>query len=283
MTDKVDEFIQYISETGVSANTIEAYGRDLRRLAEYLATKGITEPQYTDAAELVQYIEGLRASGMSAATVSRAAASIRRFFAFALRRGYAFTDPSTLLKAPKVIRKVPMILSEREARRIIAAVDTDTVKGLRDKAILELMLSTGIGAGELLSLNTDKVDLERRQLIVGKKERELDIGKRTNNALRAYAQVRGRLLTDSKDCGAFFISCAGDRMTRQGLCKLIHVCGLNAGLDGVTPLTLRHSFAVAALEHGKDINALQRMLGHATLAGVIEYKNLATREAAYRT
>lgn len=274
MTDKINEFIKYISETGVAANTREAYGRDLRQLAKYLEAKGITELTEIDAAVLLEYIDELKLSGKSAATVSRAAASVRRFFAFALMKGYTFSDPSELLKAPKVIRKVPMVLTEKDAKRIIAAVDTDTVKGLRDRAILELMLATGIGVGELLSLNTCDVDPANRRLIAGKMKRELDIGKRTNNALLAYAEARTRLLTGNKDCGAFFLSCAGERMTRQGLYKLIHACGVSAGLDGVTPFTLRHSFAVAALNHGKDVNALQKMLGHATAAGAAEYRNL---------
>ena len=278
MTDKIERFIKYISETGVSTNTKEAYGRDLRRLEAFCKTRGIIELTDLDAAELMQYIDELRLRGLSAATVSRTVASIRRFFAFALRQGYTFSDPSKLLKAPKVIRKTPMLLSEKEAKRIIAAVDVSSVKGLRDRAILELMLASGIGAGELLNLNTVDVELECRRLTVGKKKRALDIGKRTSKVLSAYAERRSELLTGNKDSGAFFLSCAGERLTRQGLYKLIHTCGINAGLDGVTPITLRHSFAVAALSHGKDANALRQMLGHATAAGVAEYRNLAVRD-----
>ncbi len=278
MTDRISEFVEYIEETGAASNTRDAYERDIKLLIRQLELDGVRELQDISSAELMQYIDELQAKGRSAATISRTVASIRRFFTFTHGRGYTFSDPSELLTTPKVIKKTPTILSEKEVKRIIASVDTDTPKGLRDKAMLELIMSTGISVSEIIELKRADVDLKSQTINVGNKRR-INISKKTTDSLRAYTEVRDKLLNGHEDSEVFFLSYAGRKMSRQGLWKIIRACGANAGIDNITPQMLRHSFAVSALRHGKDAVSIQRMLGHTTKVGVTEYQNLAAAES----
>ena len=275
MTDRLSEFVQYIDESGVAANTREAYERDIRLLMRQLSADGVRELEDISSAELMQYVDGLSAKGKSTATISRTVASIRRFFAFTHSRGYTFSDPSEMLKTPKVIKKTPAILSDKDIKRIIMSVDTDTTKGIRDKAMLELIISTGIGATEILELTVSDVDLRSQTVSAGSKKRRVSISKRAADMLRAYDEVRDKLLNGQEDCGVFFLSCSGRRMSRQGLWKIIRAAGVDAGIDNITPQMLRHSFAVSALRHGKDVGTVQKILGHTTKAGALEYQSMA--------
>lgn len=274
-TDRISEFIEYISETGVSNNTKQAYERDLRIIKRYLDDNGVCELADIGSADLMQYIEYILEQGRSAATVSRNIASMRRFFAFTHSRGYTFSDPSELLKAPKVIRKTPDILSEKDIRKLIGSVDQDSVKGIRDRAILELLAGTGISVSEVLALDTEDADLRARLMFLGDERRRIELSKKLCDILKKYLNVRHKLAADATECEAFFLSCAGGRMSRQGLWKLIHLYGRNAGIENMTPKILRHSFAVAALKHGKDVSTVQKMLGHASRTGTMEYRSIA--------
>ncbi len=274
-TDRISEFIEYISATGVSDNTKQAYERDLRIAKRYLDDNGVCELADIGSADLMQYIEYILDQGRSAATVSRNIASMRRFFAFTHSRGYTFSDPSELLKAPKVIRKTPDILSEKDIRRLIGTVDQESIKGIRDRAILELLAGTGISVSEILALDMEDVDLRTRMMFLGDEKRMIELSKKLCDILKKYMNVRHKLAADAAECEAFFLSCAGGRMSRQGLWKLIHLCGKNAGIENMTPKILRHSFAVAALKHGKDVSTVQKMLGHTSRTGTMEYRSLA--------
>ena len=274
-TDRISEFIEYISETGVSNNTKQAYERDLRIIKRYRDDSGLCELADIGSADLMQYIEYILEQGRSVATVSRNIASMRRFFAFTHSRGYNFSDPSELLKAPKVIRKTPDILSEKDIRKLIGSVDQDSVKGIRDRAILELLAGTGISVGEVLALDTEDADLRARLMFLGDERRRIELSKKLCDILKKYLNVRHKLAADATECEAFFLSCAGGRMSRQGLWKLIHLYGRNAGIENMTPKILRHSFAVAALKHGKDVSTVQKMLGHASRTGTMEYRSIA--------
>ena len=278
MNDKVNEFIQYIDELGVSVNTKEAYERDIRQLLRELEAEGIRELSEINPAELMQYIDGMNKKGRSTATISRTIASVRRFFEFTQKKGYTFSDPSEWLKAPKVIRKTPSVLSDKDMKRLISSIDTGSAKGMRDKALLELIMSTGIGVSELIELRKECINLEAQVITINGKQRKLSLGKRVTDTLRNYSAARDELLNGNADKGVYFVSCAGEKMSRQGLWKIIRLCGNNAGIANITPQMLRHSSAVSAMRHGKDANAVQHMLGHSTKTGVLEYKNLAAVE-----
>lgn len=139
-------------------------------------------------------------------------------------------------------------------------------------------MSTGISVSEIIELKRADVDLKSQTINVGNKRR-INISKKTTDSLRAYTEVRDKLLNGHEDSEVFFLSYAGRKMSRQGLWKIIRACGANAGIDNITPQMLRHSFAVSALRHGKDAVSIQRMLGHTTKVGVTEYQNLAAAES----
>lgn len=277
ITAGINEFINYIDSTGVSENTRQAYARDLKQLSRKLSESGVYELADIGTADLMQYIETISAEGKSAATISRNIASMRRFFSYTHSKGYTFSDPSEILKAPKVIRKKPTVLSDKDIKRLLNVPDTSTAKGIRDKAMLEVLAATGISVTELIELGIDDVDLKSQCIYAGSKKRRIGFGKRTIDALKDYSRCRGRLMTgDTEDDGTYFLSCAGEQMTRQGFWKVIRRCGQDAGIDNLTPQIMRHSFAVAALRHGKDVATVQKLLGHTSRAGSLEYRSLAS-------
>ena len=277
MQESIRQFDIYIKESGVSDNTRQAYIRDVRQLKSFLEEHGHMILADVGEAELTEYIEMLHGSGKSAATISRSIASVRKFFSFTCVKGYTFSDPSADLKAPKVIRKSPSVISDREIRKLISVPDITTVKGIRDRAMLELITSTGIGATELTELRVEDVDLAALTVTVGSSRRSISVSKRSAEAMKSYMKVRKKLIGDAEnDCGIFFLSCAGEKLTRQGFWKIVRTNGKKAGISEITPQILRHSFAVSALRHGKDAASLQRILGHSSKAGTMEYQSMAT-------
>ena len=155
--------------------------------------------------------------------------------------------------------------------------DTGTVKGIIDRAMLELITSTGIGATELTELRLQDVDMTSLSLFAGESHRSITISRKTAESLKNYLKVRKKLMRSNRtDCGAFFLSCAGERLTRQGFWKIVRGYGKKAGISEITPQILRHSFAVSALRHGKDAASLQKILGHSSKAGTLEYQNMAS-------
>ncbi len=274
MHNRLDEFISYIEEKGTAENTRQAYRRDLKALLTWLEERGITELSEVGEAELLEYAEEMEASGKSASTVSRNIASLRKFFAYTESMGYTYSDPSSALRAPKVIRKAPDVLSEKDIKRLLNAPDVTTDKGIRDKAILELMVATGLCVSEIIDIRTEDVDLASRVILVGADKRRIMISRKIIDYLKDYSKVRRQFVAAKEvDDGCYFVSCAGDRLTRQGFWKIIRTCGNSVGINGLTPKMLRHSFAVGMLRRGKDVLTLQKMLGHRSKAGSLEYQS----------
>ena len=275
MPEILVQFIEYMEQSGVSGNTRQAYQRDIRGLLGWLEEREIRELSSVTPADLQMYTELLEKDGKSAATISRNIASIKKFFAFAYRNGAVFADPSAELHGPKVIRKAPSVLNQTEVRKLLGVPDTATRKGLRDKAILEVMVGTGMCVSEIVSLQNGDVDIPGRVVYAGEERRPITISRTAAASLKDYLKVRDSFIPDpSAMQEAFFLSCAGAQMTRQGLWKIIRSCGSKAGIRTITPQTLRHSFAVSALRGGKDISSLQKMLGHRSRSGSLEYQSL---------
>ena len=275
----LQEFENYIGEElGKSANTRVSYVRDLRLLFTWLKEKGIDRLEGIGKSDLQAYIDHLSSMHRSNATISRCVASIRQFFVFAKSKGYIFEDPSASLKAPKVIRKAPKIADDSDLEKLLKAPDLSTLKGIRDKAMLELMMSTGLRVSELISLRTGDVDLKKRNIhVLGAqgKERIVAYPKEVAAYMNDYSLItRGQMIGSRPDDGAFFVSCQGEKMTRQGFWKLLKAYGKSAKLkEEITPYTLRHSFAVYALKRGDDLKKLQNTLGHRAIYSTNEYVN----------
>ena len=275
MTDRIQEFVDYIEGTGAAANTVQSYARDLKLMMNKMQENGINELAEIGSAELMQYIDGMAEEGKSAATISRSIASIRRFFAYTRSKGYTFSDPTEMLRGPKVIRKLPSILTDKQIKKLIAAPDVSRVKGIRDKAMIELVSAAGVNVSEIIEMKCDDVDLDAQTITIGVRRRQISLGKRNTATLRNYYKVRNKLLNGQPDDGAFFLSCSGAKMTRQGFWKIMHVYGNSIGIENMTPQMIRHSFAVSSLRRGKDIKAVQSSLGHISSTSSNEYKMLA--------
>lgn len=275
MTDKIQEFVDYIAETGAASNTVQSYARDLKLMMSYMMDNGINELADIGSAELMQYIEWMSGQGKSAATVSRSIASIRRFFTYTRSKGYTYSDPTEMLKGPKVIRKLPEIMTDKQIRKLIAAPDVSKVKGIRDKAMIALVCGAGVNVTEIIEMRCEDVDLDAQTVTVGSRRRQVSLGKRNTNTLRNYYKIRHKFLNGEEDDGVFFLSCSGFKMTRQGFWKIMHVYGNSIGIENMTPQMMRHSFAVLSLRRGKDIRTVQNSLGHISNTSSLEYKMLA--------
>ncbi|MDO4961461.1 MAG: tyrosine-type recombinase/integrase [Eubacteriales bacterium] len=278
MASAFQEFEKYINEKVGSVNTRLAYLRDISHMFEWLKTQEVYDAADVNGALLMQYIELMEKDGRTSATISRNIASMKKFFGFTKSKGYTFADPAANIKSPKVIRKSPEILSEKDIKKLLAAPDVSTAKGVRDKAILELMASTGINTSEIIALKVGDVNFRTQTVKVEADGRVIEFGRKTMDHLKAYSKVRKQFLEAGRAGDrTYFLSCAGEKLTRQGFWKIVRTCGKMAGIDEISPKTLRHSFAVAALRHGKDAAFIQQMLGHSSKAGVQEYKSLAEK------
>ncbi|MGH7515799.1 MAG: site-specific tyrosine recombinase XerD [Gemmatimonadales bacterium] len=257
-------------ESGHSANTVEAYLRDLRRLAEFAVAKGVREPAQVTRPLLREFVYLLKDLGLSAATIRREVSAIRTYYAFLVGEGRVPADPSDRLESPRRGRVLPDTLSVREVEGLLAAPHLDQPLAWRDRALLELGYGAGLRVSELCGLSmTDLLLTENLVRVFGKggKERLVPIGRTVIGAVSVYLhQVRPEL--DHGATGArVLLNARGRPLSRVGAWGIVKRAATSAGIrKRVTPHTLRHSFATHLLEGGADLRAVQEMLGHADLS-----------------
>jgi integrase/recombinase XerD len=259
-------------EKGLSANTLESYGRDLERFVGFIAAR--FAPQDLDSLAQAEVIGGylvhLQRSGLSARSVARHLTTLRNFYLFLLREGAISSDPTAHLRPPKRWHKIPKFLNISEIERIIQMPDQDRPTGLRDHAMLELLYATGLRVSELCRLNLADLNLELGVLRTtgkGDKQRMVPVGKAALAAVEAWSRNgRGRLLK-GRGSRYLFVTARGGCLTRQAFWILLRGYARKAGLFGhVTPHVIRHSFATHLLEGGADLRSVQMMLGHADIS-----------------
>jgi len=264
-----------VAERGLARNTVEAYRRDLERLAEELEGSG-EELAAAPATALQAHLRNLRRHGLSPRTIRRALASIRGFYAFLVEEGERDDDPAEHLVSPKTLRPLPKVLSERQVEALLDAPDLSTPLGVRDKAMVELLYATGLRVSELVGLELSQLRLDQGFLVAfgkGSKERIVPVGERAEAWLGSYlAEVRPGLVRGRAP--EVFVGRRGSGMTRQGFWKNLRQLGRQAGIADVSPHVLRHSFASHLLEHGADLRAVQMMLGHADLSTTQIYTHI---------
>lgn len=270
MTQDIQNFIQYLHQVKqTSVNTEVSYARDLRKMSEYLAAQGVVDLNAVTATNLNSYVLFLEKEGMKPSTISRNIASMKAFYHYLGKERRMVNDPSGLLKAPKIEKKMPTILSTEEVTRLLEQPGGNSPKELRDKAMLELLYATGIRVSELISLRIKDVNLQMEYVSCtdGHKERIIPFGKVARDALQSYLQNgRGRLIEEDS-CEWLFTNCSGQAMSRQGFWKLIKSYGKKAGIQAeITPHTLRHSFAAHLVSNGADLKSVQEMLGHSDIS-----------------
>lgn len=278
MKRALEEFIAYLyKEEGKSKNTCQSYERDLRQFFEFAEQRDTGLSEITG--DFIEFYENeLKENGKSVATISRLVASLKAFFGYALKNGWVSQDPTAMLHGPKVMKKKPGILSIAQVQKLLAQPDPGTEKGVRDRAMLELMAATGMRVSELIDLKFSDVDTEERRLVVRRERpREIRFDQKTAGYLQNYLGFARQKLLDKaeKDEGYLFLNISGEQMSRQGFWKLLKRYGKAAGIEqDLTPHTLRHSFAVNALDSGRAVREVQEILGHSDVSTTMEYTKL---------
>lgn len=270
MTQDIQDFIQYLHEVKqTSENTEVSYARDLKKMHQYLSAQGICDLREVTATSLNSYVLFLEKEGRKPATISRSIASMKAFYHYMEKEKHIAADPSEQLKAPKIEKKMPTILTPEEVTRLLEQPCGTSPKELRDKAMLELLYATGIRVSELISLKVGDVNLKMEYLACSDahKERIIPFGTIAKEALQQYIeQGRPRLLEDDTE-DWLFTNCSGQAMSRQGFWKLIKSYGRKAGIEAeITPHMLRHSFAAHMVSNGADLKSVQEMLGHSDIS-----------------
>lgn len=280
LSPAVDAFLNMAAfEKGLAKNTLEAYSRDINRLAVFLQSRGVGSWSLGGTAQLRAYLSHLRTRGLGVRSITRNLVSLRQFYLFLEKERIIEENPLPRLFLPAEGRRLPKTLGVEEVERLLARPDPSTPLGMRDQAMLELLYGTGLRVSELVSLNTRQVNLEGDFLTVqgkGGKVRMMPFGKWADDKLKRYLrEVRPGLLRGRQSLFVF-VTRSGKPLTRQGFWKLIRNYALAAGIETrVTPHTLRHSFATHLLEGGADLRAVQSMLGHADISTTQIYTHVS--------
>ena len=280
MENAIQEFIDYLHRNKqTSQNTEISYERDLKKLASYLESHGVGTFKDATRTNLDAYILYMEKKNFASSTISRSVASVRALYQYLFREHVIEDNPAERLKPPRVEKKTPEILSVEEVDMLLAQPDVETPKGIRDRAMLELLYATGMRVSELIHLQMDDVNLEMGYITCQEngKERIIPINKASRNALKRYLQeARNDLVRDSGSSN-LFTNCSGSAMSRQGFWKMVKRYAREAGITrDIAPHTLRHSFAAHLLQNGADIKSVQEMLGHSDISTTQIYLNLGT-------
>ncbi len=263
------EFFTYLRvERGLSANTIEAYRRDLEKAEVWARRERGKDLLSLTREDVRDFLRWVSEQGLEGRSVARSISTLRSFFKFLLMDGVLKSDPTASLETPRSWQTLPKFLTFEEIQLLLEQPDVTKDIGVRDRALLELLYATGIRASELVHLKLSDVDLERGIVIClgkGSKERMVPVGRSAIQWIMRYLPIRQRWL-GQRASGWLFISPRGRPLTRQVLWKLVARYGRAAGLGRVTPHMLRHSFATHLLEHGADLRSVQMMLGHSDLS-----------------
>lgn len=281
MQETIQSFTDYLqTEKKASKNTEVSYQRDLRKLAVFLKEHGIEKPEQMNATVLNSYLLYLEREHFSPATISRSIAAIHMFCQYACQEGKMVSDPSKALQPPRVERKMPEILSIAEVDLLLRQPKTDTPKGIRDKAMLEMLYATGIRVSELIHLKTQDVNLMMGYITCrDEKERIVPFGEPAKKALEQYLGSARAALMHGRDDDVLFVNCSGGPMSRQGFWKILKSYAKSAGITAdITPHTLRHSFATHLLQNGADLKSVQEMMGHADISTTQMYLHLGVNK-----
>ncbi|MEU6425135.1 site-specific tyrosine recombinase XerD [Microbispora sp. NPDC046973] len=270
-------------ERGLSANTLASYRRDLRRYVEHLRARGLETFAQVAESDVVAFLAALREGdedhpALVASSAARAVSAVRGLHRFALREGVAGHDPAHEVRPPRQLRRLPKAITVAEVERLIAACGpADAPLALRNRALLEVLYGTGARISEAVGLAVDDVptgpaydeDHDQDQVRLrgkGGRTRIVPLGRFARQALDAYlVRARPRLAAHGRGTPALFLNARGGRLTRQGAWEVLQAAAERAGLSGVSPHMLRHSFATHLLDGGADVRVVQELLGHASV------------------
>ena len=271
-------FLEYYElGKGVSKETLRAYTCDLSGFVEFCAENRRFLPEMFDQYFLRRYLSELRGKNLSQSSIKRKLACLRSFMKYLVRIDEIEINYAKLIRSPKEHKKLPQFLTELEVQKLISQADTGTQAGTRDKAILEMLYSTGIRVSELTNLKIDGINLDRETAVVrgkGNKERIVFFGSYALKALKEYLAIRDDFKPKNN---AVFLNLRGGKLSDRSIRYMIDKLAIEAGItQNISPHTLRHSFATHMLNHGADLRDLQELLGHSSLSATQIYLHVST-------
>ena len=265
-------------QEGLSANTLDAYRRDLEGLSRWLTTRDAALMTATRA-DLLEYLSNCVRKGARPRTTARLLSSLRRFYGYLVREDRVKTDPTALIDSPKIGRPLPKSLTEEQVEKLLLSPDVSTPLGLRDRAMLETLYATGLRVSELVGLTLSQVSLTQgvvRVIGKGDKERLVPLGEEAVSWINRYLAEGRPTLVKRRSTDAVFTTARGGPMTRQAFWHNLKRHARIGGIQTVlSPHTLRHAFATHLLNHGADLRVVQMLLGHADLSTTQIYTHVA--------
>ncbi len=272
---QLNSYFLYLKDVKKSTdNTIQAYRRDLEKFLNYACENDISDFSCVNSDIVADFKCYLSNKGLSASSVSRTLSSLRSLFQFFISEGLCESNPAKLIHNDKVEKKELTVLTSKEVDALLAQPDVSDIKGMRDKAMLELLYATGIKVSELIGLNIDDFNFQLSFIRCGEgdKERFIPLYPIAAKSISNYIEKSRKLLVVGESEAALFVNTVGERLTRQGFWKILKAYASNAGINkSITPHTLRHSFAAHLLENGADIHDIQVILGHSDIASTQIY------------
>ena len=280
MEQQLDNFIHYLEAVRKSSrNTILSYKRGLEKFAAFLDAQAVVDLTDVNETTMNAYILMMEQKQFATSTISRNIAALKSFFDYLERYENHQGNPAARLKAPKIEKKAPEVLTVAEVTRLLEQPAGRNNKELRDKAMLELMYATGIRVSELVSLTIDDINVQAGYIRCSERGREriIPIGSVARISLRQYLkQARPAMISDDSSA-ILFPNYSGQPMSRQGFWKILKQYAAKAGIESdITPHTLRHSFAAHLLENGADLRSVQEMLGHSDISTTQIYLKMNT-------
>ena len=269
MNKYVSEYTDYLKiEKRQSQNTLAAYRRDVSRFAKYLPNKRLDDAKISDVRSFLVFLRN--EEGLAPSSVARCLSSLKSFYEYLSVENLISENPTETIASPRPWRKLPNVMSVEEVDALITAPDINTLAGIRDLAMLELIYATGLRVSELVSLKMSAVNLEVGYLLSlgkGSKERVVPIGDVAKTAIESYVNNARPLFQKKRRSGDLFLTRRGNAMTRQGFWKILKKYSIKAKIEGaVSPHALRHAFATHLLERGADLRSVQMMLGHSDIS-----------------
>ena len=274
MEKQIKLFLQFLeNEKRASSNTLQSYKRDILQYQDYINQSDLNYLK-VDSDDLNSYFEYMKKQGRKTSTISRAIASVRAFYQFLVRTKKIKKDPTSDVKTPKIEKKIPSILTEKEVELLLNQPKCVDLKGIRDKAMLEFTYATGMRVSEIIALNIEDVNIEEEFVFChyGYKKRTIPLGKMAVKTLSDYIKRARPILIKTEDEKALFVNLSGERLTRQGFWKIVKYYKEQANITkDITPHVLRHSFATHLLQNGAELKAIQMMLGHSDISSTQVY------------
>lgn len=279
MKELIKEFLDYLSiERGLSKNTLDSYGRDLRKYANYLKANGNENPGNVKRQDIQNFLFKLKESKLNASSIARNLVAIKVFHRYLMVQRYIKEDVTSVLETPKLWKTLPDVLDLNEVEAILERPNVRNKQGVRDRATLELMYATGMRVSELVNLKLTDLHMDAgfvKCVGKGQKERIIPIGRKAKEALRKYLKKARLKFLKRGESNALFLTRLGKPMSRQSFWMMIKRYVREAKIKKrVTPHTLRHSFATHLLQRGADLRIVQELLGHANISTTQIYTHI---------